>query len=248
MGTSITIRSIACLALLLSAPVAAAEEHPVVISGGRIAHVFDPDHRGPYNQVFDLMRAGLERPVEIEFFPMTRAMRQMTEDKYDCFAMALRHSPNWERLGMDPNQYVFVGPIAWLNIKLYTRPGQVIPEDHSDDFMVAADGTISALKTVFEGHWSEHNLRETDSFVDALQLLADGAVHGVLAYDVDVQSLAVDHSLQGTFVDAGLTIAEMEDGMMCKSTSGMLPIILGLQENLDKIAADGTLERILNQQ
>ncbi len=242
-----TIRSIACLALLLSAPLALADEHPVFISGGRVPHVFDPDNPGPYNKVMDLMRAGLERPVEIDFFPMPMAMRQMSDDKYDCFAMALRHSPNWERLGLDPNQYVFVGPITWLNIKLYTRPGQAVPEVLSDDFVVATDGTISPVTTAFDGHWSDHQLQETESFVDALQLLADGAVHGVLAYDVDVRSLAADHPLHGTFIDAGVTIAEMEDGLMCKSTAGMLPVILGFQENLDKIAADGTLERILKQ-
>lgn len=226
---------------------ARADEHPVVISAGRIPFVFHPEKPGPYNQIIDLMRRGLERPVEIEFFPLTSAMGQMADEKYDCFAMALRHSPNWQRIGLDQNQYVFIGPVAWLEIGLYTRPGQTVPDGHSDDFILASDGTIADLKTVFEGHWETHDLQETDSFVEALELLADGSVDGVLAYDVDVRSLAEDHPLNGKFTYSGIMVAELEDGLMCKSTSGMFPIILGLQENLDKLAADGTLERLLKQ-
>lgn len=237
-----------CSLLFSIQSVVAADDHPIIISGGRIPFVFDPDQPGPYNQIVDLMRAGLDRPVEIEFFPITRAMRQMANDKYNCFAMALKHSPNWARLGMDANQYVFVGPVAWLKINLYTLPGQRVPTGHDEDFLVAADGTIADLKTVFEGHWSRHEMTATASFVEAFDLLVQGRVHGVLAYDVDVQSLAADHPLQGKFVSSTITVAELEDGLMCKSTSGMLPIILGLQENLDRLAADGTLDQILNQQ
>ena len=225
-----------------------ADEHPVVISGGRIPHVFDPDKPGPYNQIFDLMRAGLPRAVQVEFFPLSRAMRQMTSGQYDCFAMALKHSPNWARLGMDPKQYVFVGPIAWLRINAYVRKGETLTDTSADGLGIAADSTINNLKSAFAGGWGSRALIETESFVDALQLLADGRVDVALAYDVDVQSLADDHPLMGQVVASGVTVAEMEDGIMCKSSEEMLPIILGLQENLDNLAADGTLDQILNQQ
>ena len=225
-----------------------ADDHPVVISGGRIPHVFDPDQPGPYNQIFDLMRAGLPRPVQVQFFPLSRAMRQMTSGQYDCFAMALKHSPNWARLGMDPKQYVFVGPIAWLRINVYVRKGETLSDTSNNGVGIAADSTINNLKSAFSGDWGNREMTQTESFVDALQLLADRRVDVALAYDVDVQSLADDHPLKGQVVASGVTVAEMEDGIMCKSSEAMLPIILGLQENLDNLAADGSLEEILKQQ
>lgn len=237
-----------CLLFCAVQSQAIADEHPVVISGGRIPHVFDPDQPGPYNIIVEKLRANLARPVEVEFFPISHAMRQLAHDKYDCFAMALKHSPNWERLGLDRNQFVFIGPVAWLRINVYVRPGENLPDVLNARATVAADGTIAVLKDAFEGQWSSVDYVPAGSFVQALQMLVDGEVDAALSYDVDVDALADDHPLKGKFVDAGVTIAEMEDGLMCKSSDEMLPIILGLQENLDKLVSDGSLEEILKQQ
>lgn len=235
--------------LLITAPIgAAAQGDPVLISGGRIPHVFDPEEPGPYNQIIDLMKQGVSRPVVIEYFPMPLAMRQMQSGRFDCFAMALKHSPNWARLGMDPNNYIFVGPIAWLRVRLYVAAGKMGAIDPASGDAIAVDSTIFDITGAFAEEWQNANLVKTSSFIEALQAVADGQVAAAMAYDVDVNSLAPEHPLQDQVKATGPTIAEMEDGLMCKGTDGMLPVILGLQEGLDRIATDGTLDRILSEQ
>ncbi len=224
---------------------------PVVISAGRIPYVFDSDQPGAYNKVLELMARDLARPLDIRYFPLTSAMRQLAADDYHCFAMALRNSPNWARLGMDATEYTFIGPIAWLEIKAYVRVGDTgagdkgySPEALSTQKAVA-DGTILNLQSLFDENWQAADIAGADSFVAALDALVAGRADVALAYDVDVHSLSAKHPLHGQFIDTGITIARMEDGLMCKSTPEMLPVILGLQEGLDKISLDGTLSRVL---
>lgn len=219
---------------------------PVVISAGRIPHVFDIDQPGAYNKVLDLMARDLPRPLDIRYFPLTSAMRQLAADDYHCFAMALKSSPNWARLGMDASEYTFIGPIAWLEIKAYVRVSDAGGDEATlSGKSIVADGTILNLRSLFDENWASADIKGADSFVDALDALVAGQASVALAYDVDVHALGPDHRLHGQFVDTGVTIANLQDGVMCKSTLDMLPVILGLQEGLDKISADGTLGRLL---
>lgn len=236
------------IALMFFAGIAARADDPVVVSAGRIPHVFDPDLPGAYNRVFDLMIKGISRPVTIEYFPLTGAMRRLALPEYDCFAMALENSPNWSRLGMNAADFTFIGPIAWLEIKVYVRAEDAGKEIKSlSGVRVSADSTIVNLQNAFDDRWISTQITGTDSFVEALDTLVTGKSTAALAYDVDVRALGVDHRLAGKFVDTDITVARFQDGMMCKSTVDLLPVILGLQENLDKIAADGTLGRLLDE-
>lgn len=219
---------------------------PLVIAAGRIPHVFDPDQPGSYNRIFDLMVRGLARPVDIRFFPLTHAMRQMAKPEYHCFAMALNYSPNWARLGLSAADYTFVGPIAWLEIKVYRQAGDgPSAEQALLGQRIAADETIVNLRSTFSEGWAGANITGTPSFVDALEQVAAGQYDAALAYDMDVGALADDHPLVGKIVDTGITVAKLQDGVMCKSTTDMLPVILRMQESLDELAADGTLDQLL---
>lgn len=221
---------------------------PVTISAGKIPHVFDSDHPGAYNRILDLMARDLDRPLSVQFFPLTQAMQNMQLPEFDCFAMALKHSPNWVRLGMDPNDYTFVGPIAWLEVRAYVRTEdadmdpEVLPAQK-----VVADSTIANLRPTFDERWGKAEITGVESYMYALEALVSGRSDVAITYDVDVQALSDDHPLAGKFVDTGVVVSEQQDGMMCKSSMELLPVILELQAGLDRITEDGTLNRLLAQ-
>lgn len=223
-------------------------KEPVTISAGIIPHVFDSDHPGAYNRILDLMARDLGRPLNIQYFPLLDAMQKMKLPEYDCFAMALKHSPNWVRLGMNPNDYTFVGPIAWLEVRAYVRvedadiDHEVLPTQN-----VVADSSVANLWETFDERWGKAEITDVDSYIDALEALVYGQSDVAISYDVDVQALSDDHPLVGKFVDTGVVVSEQQDGMMCKSSMELLPVILELQAGLDRITEDGTLNQLLAQ-
>ncbi len=219
-----------------------------MVSGGRIPYVFDPDLPGNYNRIFDLMAEKLDRPVEIRYFSMSQAMQQLAEPEFDCFAMGLKNSLNWARLGMEATDYTFIGPIAWLEVRAYVRADAKVSDVESlTEQPIAADMTIANLYKSFDQRWALADIIRTGSFVEALDQLVAGEVSVALAYDVDVRALGESHRLAGQFVDTGVVVSEQQDGIVCKSTPELLPVILGLQEGLDRITADGTLSRLLGE-
>ena len=218
----------------------------VTIAATNIPYVFAPDLPGPYNQIFKLMAEQSPMPITLEYFPIMQAMRQLRSDQYDCFAMGLKYSPNWARIGLNHNDFTFIGPIAYLNIRVYVRPGEPIPTlEELKDMPVAVGGGIIHLRDSFDNGWMPTNLISEPSYIKALETLVAGDVKAVLAYDADVDAMADQNDLSGKFVDSGLVVAEMEDGIICKSTIRLLPAIGGLQAGLDQITQDGTLERLL---
>lgn len=221
---------------------------PVTIAAGSIPHVFDSDHPGAYNQILELMARGLGRPLNIQYFPLLDAMQNMRKPEYDCFAMALKHSPNWMRLGMDPNDYTFVGPIAWLEVRAYVRTEDAdMDPDTMPTRKVVADSSVANLVDTFDEQWAKAEIMGVESYVDALEALVYGQSDVAITYDVDVQALSDDHPLAGKFVDTGVVVSEQQDGMMCKSSIELLPVILELQAGLDRITEDGTLNQLLSQ-
>lgn len=246
----IIIRWLIALNLMLASLTASADslQKPVIVSAGKIPHVFDAELPGSYNRIFELMTRGVDRPMEIRYFPLSQAMQRLQQPEFDCFAMALKYSPNWSRLGMNAEDYTFIGPIAWLEIKLYVRA-----EDAGGDIgslhekPIATDTTIVNLRGTFDKRWASAKLTGADSFVDALDLLVAGHASAALAYDVDVRALGADHRLAGKFVDTNVVVSRQQDGMVCKSTADLMPVILGLQAGLDRITDDGTLGRLLGE-
>lgn len=244
------IRWIGALCLMATSLAVQADgsEEPVTISAGKIPYVFDSDHPGAYNRILDLMARDLDRPLSIQFFPLTQAMQNMKQPEFDCFAMALKHSPNWMRFGMDPNDYTFVGPIAWLEVKAFVRTEDAdVDPDTLHTRRLVADSTIVNLRPTFDERWGNAEITGVESYMGALEALVSGQSDVAITYDVDVQALSDDHPLAGKFVDTGVIVSEQQDGMMCKSSIDLLPVILELQAGLDRISEDGTLNRLLAQ-
>ena len=243
------IRWIVLCFMMLSgvATTANADDRRVIVAAGRIPYVFAPDLPGPYNQIFDLMAKDVPLPISLEYFPIIQAMRQLAFDRYDCFAMGLKYSPNWSRIGLNQDDFTFIGPIALLKINVYVRPGEAVPSlEQLKDAPIAVGGGIINLQDSFDHNWEPTNLLAKASYVEALEALAAGEVDAVLSYDADIAALGHEHPLADKFVDSGLSVAELEDGIICKSNRKLLPVIGGLQAGLDRITENGMLERLLS--
>ena len=242
------IRSIVSILLLLICSIKAvkADDEGVIIAAGRIPYVFAPDLPGPYNRILDIMAKESPQPVSLEYFPIMQAMRQLALDRYDCFALGLKYSPNWSKIGLNQNDFTFIGPIALLKINVYIRPGEPAPTlDQLEDMPIAVGGGIINLRESFDYSWTPTQLLSKPSYIEALEALVAGEVDAMLAYDADIKGLGSEHPLSDKFVNSGHAVAKLEDGIICKSTMKLLPVISGLQSGLDQITLDGTLERLL---
>lgn len=243
------IRWIVSCMLLLAGTLKAveADDKRVIVAAGRIPYVFAPDLPGPYNQIFDLMTRDVPNPISLEYFPIMQAMRQLTFDRYDCFAMGLKYSPNWSRIGLNQDDFTFIGPIALLEINVYVRPGEPVPTlKQLENMPIAVGGGIINLQDSFDHGWTPTALISKNSYIEALEALVAGEVAAVLSYDADVMALGSEHPLSGKFTNSGLSVAELEDGIICKSNRKLLPVISGLQSGLDQITENGMLERLLS--
>jgi len=221
----------------------------LTIAAGEIPYVFHPVKKGPYNQVFEQLVANMPVNVRLKYYPLKRAMKRMATQDYDCFAMALKDSPNWAKLGIDPSFFQFVGPINTINIKVYLAAGQSMETlEQLSGSMVTADSSIINLHSQFSSFEQRVNLVGTDSYVVALEQLVSGRAAAALAYDADVAMLGADHPLKGAVVDTGIVLASFQDGIICKDTERLEPIISAMQAKIDAMRDSGTLTELLQSQ
>lgn len=238
------------LAILVTAMMSVSSQarEPLKVAAGRIPYVFHSEQPGSYNQIFDQLVRDLGRPVELHYFPLKRAMKRMAMPDYHCFAMALKNSPNWAKIGLNADDYRFIGPISKLNIKVYVRPGnEELSQEDLTGKLITAGVSIVNLHDQYDALWRKTEIVATDSFVDALTFLSEGRSSAALAYDVDVRLLGRNHPLQGRFVDTGISILTLEDGIVCKRTPELVPVVESLQAAIDGMAIDGTLKRLLGE-
>lgn len=216
----------------------------IKVAAGEIPHVFHPETPGPYNRVFELLNHELSGAMHLNYYPLNRAMQRIASMDYDCFAMALKNSPNLKKAGIDSSQFRFIGPIQTLQIKVYARPEDRIRSfDDLAGSLVMADATIINLRDQFDDLPKSVTVASTKDYITALKFVAAGRSKAALAYDVDINVLRSEADYVA-LEDTGLVLASYEDGMICKDTERLAPSIDRMQARLDQLRESGTLEEV----
>lgn len=222
---------------------------PLRISAGIIPNVFHPQTSGPYNRIFDMLFAYADQSVRYEYYPLNRAIQRLSSGDYDCFAPALKNSPNLAKHGIDASTLLFVGPVSTLNIKVYVKSGTKLGNTAGlAGKLVTADATIVNLRDQFMDVSARVRLVATNSYVEALAHVVEGRAAAALAYDVDVAMLPKNEPVVLGTQDTGIVLASYEDGMVCKDTAAMRPVVERLQKRLGELRATGAIDGMLTGQ
>ena len=190
----------------------------VTVAATSIPGLFDEDYPGPYNVVFHQATKRYAGAIEIEMYPIRRAMMMLQNRAVDCLFIGNDNREFHRNLGFTVSELVFSRPFATNFLRVYSN---------SDDPLVSRTEDLTSKRVAvssgtYQGFWFKNNMPkraaslEVADLATAFDLLAANRVNHVVSFSLDAEVyLEKTDRLDEFASDDSYALAKSNEGIVC---------------------------------
>jgi hypothetical protein len=217
----------------------------ITVSAQEIPMAYWQGGDGHYNKIFDLMVDGYGGTVKTTFLPSERSIRMFVSKEADCSYIHTSNLSQYNDLGINPNNLIFIGPINEINVTAYVQTG-------SDDIKALEDlkGKTFAADVNLVDFIRSQGVKESmalQSQVQMIELLAKGRVDALVGWDYDLDLLVKKLNLEDKLQPTSMNLDPLVDGMVCHRNDKTKEFVKAAQTQLNHATSNGTLAAIFNE-
>ena len=217
-----------------------ADAQDIKIASLTIPKLFDDRDTGVYADVLHQITKDYEHNVEVAFLPHARLLRDLNANRFDCTYVATNSPPKWQDNGLDPQKWIFVGPVATVNIVAFIRADSPDIKSIEDikDKLIAVDVNLRGVLTKLGVEWKY----STQSQFQLARMLARKRVDVVIGYDADFVDIFRNNPELQNLKEASYVIESVEDGLLCADTEKTAKFRMHADNVLNQLRSSGWLQ------
>lgn len=193
-------------------------DHRITFAATSIPGVFDKHFPGPYNVIFHRTTQKYAGAIEMEMYPIRRAVKMMQNQAVDCLFVANDSQEFHRDLGFPVEELIFSKPFSTNLLRVYSSSnGPVV--SHNDDLM---SKSIAVSSGTYQGFWFQKSMPkgaqhlEVADLATAFDLLEAGRVHHVISFSLDAEVYMKQNNRTRQFsFDQNYALAKSNEGIVC---------------------------------
>lgn len=242
---------VSLLVMALWGPTLLAAQTPskdtIVILKASIPGIFDVQKPGPYNHLFDTVMEKVGTPVSHRWGQVPKAMFDLYMKDVDCIFISSLSTDYFEKWGFAKEQILASDPVNDIAVRVYAAPGVTPPKDlrgFVGRLAVGDHTTIDSLRV--RGALPRGlNIVETEGYREAFDLLDQGRVDFVIAFDFDA-SLYFDSVGVEYPTNPEIILVELQDAVSCVKSPKVEAFLVDLNAVIADLRKSGQLQKLLS--